>query len=239
MARKAITQKVRSKLQKEINSICPFCHNEDVEHFQVHHIDNNHENNEISNLLLLCPLCHSKITKGDITDDEVRRIKIGLNSSNVVRLRPQGNQQVTNFNAPIQNAVVGNNNTVTIKQTKPRLSKKRSYPEGCIGADNSKANYVSYLIDRYHEYKEYDVGKRQMNYAIFPSNLKKKFKIGKTRTIYHVPVERFEELTLYIQTRIDKTILAKVNKGKGMLHYYVLLDEYLAQTMGEDSHDES
>lgn len=73
--RRTVSLKIRSKLQKEIDSICPFCSSPDVEHFQVHHIDENRTNNEISNLLLLCPTCHSKITKGDISRLEVEQIK--------------------------------------------------------------------------------------------------------------------------------------------------------------------
>lgn len=47
--RKSIPQhnKVRAELQKEINSRCPFCNNDDVGHFEIHHIDENPSNNNI------------------------------------------------------------------------------------------------------------------------------------------------------------------------------------------------
>ncbi len=73
--RKPIPQKIKAVLQKEIGSVCPFCQNKDVDHFEFHHIDENPENNEVSNLLMLCPTCHSKITKGDITKEEVIKVK--------------------------------------------------------------------------------------------------------------------------------------------------------------------
>ncbi|WP_291060664.1 MULTISPECIES: HNH endonuclease signature motif containing protein [unclassified Empedobacter] len=76
--RKNIPAKTRSILQKEINSKCPICNNEDVEHFHVHHIDENPTNNNIDNLLMLCPNCHSKITKNDISFEEVVKIKFNL-----------------------------------------------------------------------------------------------------------------------------------------------------------------
>jgi len=76
--RKAIPAKTKSLLQKEINSSCPICPNDDVEHFHIHHIDENPLNNEFSNLLMLCPNCHSKITKKDIEYDEVIRIKLSI-----------------------------------------------------------------------------------------------------------------------------------------------------------------
>lgn len=67
--------KVRSILQQDVNSTCPFCENNEVGYFQIHHIDENPENNKLSNLLLLCPTCHSKITKGDISRKEVEQVK--------------------------------------------------------------------------------------------------------------------------------------------------------------------
>ncbi len=70
--------KVRAELQKEIHSCCPLCPNNDVGHFHIHHIDSNPSNNEVRNLILLCPLCHSKITKGDISYDKVVAIKNDL-----------------------------------------------------------------------------------------------------------------------------------------------------------------
>lgn len=70
--------KVRAQLQQEINSGCPFCDNREVGHFQIHHIDENPQNNLVSNLILICPTCHSKITKGDISQKEVKNIKSQL-----------------------------------------------------------------------------------------------------------------------------------------------------------------
>ncbi|SMD32755.1 HNH endonuclease [Reichenbachiella faecimaris] len=75
--RKSIPQllKKRSILQKEIESKCPICDSSDVEHFQIHHIDENPSNNNISNLLLICPTCHSKITKGDLDRIYIEQLK--------------------------------------------------------------------------------------------------------------------------------------------------------------------
>lgn len=79
--RKPIPYKTKSILQKEIGSVCPFCENKDVEHFEIHHIDENPENNELSNLIMLCPTCHSKITKSDITKAEVVKMKLKISST--------------------------------------------------------------------------------------------------------------------------------------------------------------
>lgn len=42
---------------------CAICGwNEDEDILEVHHIDENHSNNDIANLMILCPICHRKIT---------------------------------------------------------------------------------------------------------------------------------------------------------------------------------
>lgn len=44
---------------------CAICNwNEDEDILQVHHIDENRENNQINNLIILCPNCHAKLTFG-------------------------------------------------------------------------------------------------------------------------------------------------------------------------------
>lgn len=217
--------KIRAELQKEIQSVCPFCNNTDVGHFEIHHIDENPSNNEMANLILLCPLCHSKITKGDIIQLDVLKKKISLIQG--IKTGKSGNYEV-NYNGSINTAVVGNNNKISIKQSKSPIKPK--YPEGCIGFDTKKANYISYLIGRYNEYKEYEVGKQNMKYGVFGAALKKQFKIGPTRTIYHLSIDRFDELVNYIHKRINGTTLAKI-KGKEHKNFRSF-DEYL--TYGKD-----
>ena len=42
---------------------CAICGwDEDVRILEVHHIDENHDNNELNNLMILCPICHKKLT---------------------------------------------------------------------------------------------------------------------------------------------------------------------------------
>jgi hypothetical protein len=206
--------KVRAELQKEVSSICPFCDNTDVGHFEIHHIDNDPSNNLSNNLLLLCPTCHSKITKGDILQLEVFKRKIELLTKKPDPTIKAG--KVINFNSKIDNAVVGDNNKISIRQTKKVVKEK--YPLGCIGADTVKANYIGHLIKRYNEYKEYEVGKGNVAYGVFGSHLKKQFKIAPTRTIYNLPIDRFDELMYYIQSRIEATKLAK-QKGRNHKNY--------------------
>ena len=42
---------------------CAICNwNEDEDVLEVHHIDENREHNEKQNLIILCPICHRKLT---------------------------------------------------------------------------------------------------------------------------------------------------------------------------------
>lgn len=57
-----------------------------------------------------------------------------------------------------------------------------------------------------------------MNFGAFGASLKREFKIAPTRTIYNIPIDRFLELSTYIQGRIEKTKLARI-KGKDHKNY--------------------
>lgn len=211
--------KVRAELQREVGSACPFCDNSEVGHFEIHHIDENPSNNDMGNLLLLCPTCHSKITKGDISQIIVFKKKIELMK---IPLSTPPGQRVVNFNGRAENTVVGDNNRISIKQAKKIV--KQKYPEGCIGFDSKKADYIAYLIEKYNKYKSYDV-RGKMNYAVFSKQLKNQYKIPPQRTIYNLSIERFNELSDYIQTRIKGT---KLMRQKGPAHKsYRTFPEYL------------
>ena len=216
--------KIRAELQKEISSVCPFCHSTEVGHFQIHHIDENPSNNQILNLILVCPTCHSKISKGDYSPMEVLQKKI--------QLLPQPGKPASNltnpvtFNGKVTNSIVGNNNKVTLNVKKQVISQNK-YVEGELGCDTQKANYISHLVTRYNEYKTNEVGKENMKYGIFQAALKKYFKIGATRTLNNLPVEKFTELVELIQKRINATTFAK-KLGKGHKNFSTF-QEYLEQ----------
>jgi len=224
-SRKAIPAKTRALLQQEIGSACPFCTSHEVDHFHVHHIDENPENGDFGNLLMTCTTCHSKITKGDISVHEVRRKKMLLRNRLPTSVIPIPVRKTTIF-GNVSNSVVGDNNRVRVEI---KNQTKQKYPPGCIGYDVLKGNYIGYLIGRYNEFKEWEVGKAGMNYAIFSSILKKQFKLGPTRSIYNLPLERFDELSRFIQRRIDGTKLARMKATKGRAKFYSSYDEYLAE----------
>ena len=51
---------------------CSICgYDEDERILEVHHLDENHNNNDIKNLIILCPNCHKKITLHLFTYEEL------------------------------------------------------------------------------------------------------------------------------------------------------------------------
>lgn len=49
---------------------CAICHYDEISALEVHHIDNNHENNSLDNLIILCANHHNMIHYGTLTITE-------------------------------------------------------------------------------------------------------------------------------------------------------------------------
>lgn len=53
----------RQRAMQYYPNYCAVCEwKEDIRILEVHHIDENRNNNDIKNLIILCPICHRKIT---------------------------------------------------------------------------------------------------------------------------------------------------------------------------------
>ena len=68
----------RKKAFREYEHKCAICgYNEDIDILEVHHIDENRQNNSLENLIILCPICHRKLTthKYKILNNKI--IKLG------------------------------------------------------------------------------------------------------------------------------------------------------------------
>ena len=103
------------------------------------------------------------------------------------------------------------------------------YPEGCIGANLAKRNYVKYLVERYNHCREADArfGRSdRFHYSALFKNIESKFKAP----TYFIPEGRFGELVDFLHHRIDNTILGRVNSKRGISNYESF-DEYVMQHM--------
>src|SRR5438093_2283156 len=82
-----------------------------------------------------------------------------------------------------------------------------SYPEGCIGANLAKRNYVKYLVERYNHYREADARfgrSTHFHYSVLFKNIEAAFKAP----TYFIPEPRFPALVDYLHDRINNPILS-------------------------------
>lgn len=222
--RKKPSQRMRALLQKEIDSQCPFCQSQEVDTFEVHHLNEQPDDERYENLLMVCPTCHAKITAGTFSVIEVCQKKIELAFASRQKTKQSRSQTIAPkvLMKDVKIGIVGSNNNVTAKTVKKQVIK---YPPGCIGSDSAKANYISYLIDRYNKFASWQ--RNDFKYPAFNTHLKKQFKVGPQRTVYNIPLTRFEELVDYIQYRIANTRLGRIKKNSQRL--FQSFTEYCAE----------
>lgn len=101
-----------------------------------------------------------------------------------------------------------------------RSSRPTEYPAGSIGSDLAQRNYIRYLVQRYHRFREADSsygrsGPARFSYAVIFTNIERRF----GAPTYFVPRARFKELAKHLQQRIDGTILGKSNRARGIRNY--------------------
>jgi len=120
------------------------------------------------------------------------------------------------------NIYVGDRVNVRVSKGSRRVS---GYPEGCIGSNLPKRNYVKYLVERYNHYREADprFGRTgRFHYSVLFKNIESKFK----SPTYFIAEQRFPELVDYLHNRIDGTILGRSNAKRGISNYESF-DEYM------------
>lgn len=91
-------------------------------------------------------------------------------------------------------------------------------PEGALGKDLYKKNYVTYLIKKYGDWKQIELDKtaEKFNWASINKHLMNKYKAA---GINFIPVVYFNDLVVYLQDRINKTAFGRNRKAKGVKNY--------------------
>lgn len=99
-----------------------------------------------------------------------------------------------------------------------RPNSRPELPEYALGKDLLKKNYVSYLINRYGEWKQLELSRKRekFNWASFKKHLMNKYRAD---GINYIKIDYFEDLVSYLQSRIDKTIFGKSNLSGGKRNY--------------------
>jgi hypothetical protein len=109
-----------------------------------------------------------------------------------------------------------------VKKTK-QVKLKVELPDGALGKDLSKKNYIDYLKKRYGDWKQIELNKKgeKFNWASFTISLSKRYKAS---GLNYIDIQNFDDLVSYLQQRIDGTIMGKVNKSKNIKNYSSFTD---------------
>lgn len=100
--------------------------------------------------------------------------------------------------------------TVNIRST--RHTVVVNAPLGTIGADQQASRYVQYLIKRYNEFASANTQRaKKFNYGAVSKNIETRF--GSPWKL--LSMEKSDAVFEYLQQRISKTIIAKLNTSKG------------------------
>ena len=214
--RKAIPEKMKKLIYQQFISSCGFCRNDMINVLEIHHIQPYAEvkKHEEDNLFLVCRNCHAKIENNEISEADVFRKKIDaikgqlgekkIMSANVLNFQP-GSVKDSNF-------LTAQNISIKTSSKKPV---KLLPPHGTIASDVDRRNYIKHLIDKYHTYKKADQTIEKMDYRIIYASIKRQFKAKWDM----IGINKFDELSLFLQRRIDRTILGKNKKAKGDKNY--------------------
>lgn len=212
--RKALPKRLEKTIYQQFDAKCPFCGERDVSTLQVHHIEPHAvvREHSVENLLLTCANCHQKIGDGRISVRDVHRAKFlaeqavssipkasGSASSNTVTVSGDNHGMVAN----------------SISVHTPKASVRVAPMSGTISANYPLRNYTKYLIDRYHEFKQAEVGKGNVRHAVLYKSIEREFGAKWD----NLPEERFEALVSYLQKRIDSTRLGKTRKARRQGRY--------------------
>ena len=209
MTRKKISVRIKKALRQQAKNRCPLCGEDDEFTFEYHHIKPIAEGGESKepNLILLCSNCHSKVTHGRIEKTEIEKVKRSLGNGNHSHATPNTESNVINFPGINRGQVANKIEKIEIKTENKTV--KLNPPAGTIASSLKHRNYTKYLIDRYHEIQESDIGRENMKYPVLYKSIQRKF--GSKWEM--IPLEKFDELSVYLQGRIDKTKIGRIRKA--------------------------
>ncbi|MCZ7604000.1 MAG: HNH endonuclease [Melioribacteraceae bacterium] len=188
------------------------------------------EKYEYDNLILLCSRHHQIIDKNSTAyDSEVLTEMKKIHEEYSGRKENQADElfarilindyKSINISNNSGNIIIGSPNaiqakTINIKSTKEKINILP--PSGTISDDLKLLAYVKHLIKRYNEFAGSDQTRKiKFNYGAIYRNIESNFGLKYDL----VPINRADELIIYIQNRIDKTRQARINKGRGYKSY--------------------
>ena len=188
------------------------------------------ERHALGNLMLLCGDHHKIIdTECKIYDEEVLKEIKAIHEATAGR--PESKLDAVHakmlLNAYRMNIIESNTGNIAINspgviqgnvihlntlQRKVQIAP----PSGTIGSDASASRYCQHLIKRYNEFASKDTrGKTTFSFGVNSRNISTQF--GTEWKL--IPLARASEVFKYLQNRIDRKTLAKINRSNGYPAY--------------------
>lgn len=189
------------------------------------------ERHGFNNLILLCGRHHT-IIDADVNEYPVEKLL------KIKKLHEQvGPIEITPHTASVAQALLGNyqniivqNNTgpvavnspgaiqtktLNLKNTKENIT--IAPPEGSVSSVLDMRSYIEYLISKHQDYqKQHKEKTGRYKYIAIYNAIKREYKCKWQL----VPVERFEELVLFLQNKIDNTKVGRIRKSRNQTRYH-------------------
>ncbi|MCD4829677.1 MAG: HNH endonuclease [Candidatus Cloacimonetes bacterium] len=181
----------------------------------------------IDNLLLLCRI-HHKLIDANTMKFPVKVLRKMKNTHEDTTIKEIGIKEkqagillYQHHICVIGNVVIRNSEaTITAHNVNIRGSKRlkvNKVPlENSIGANIYKKAYIEYLIHRYNELASENANRKsKFSHAAIRKNIKDNF--GALSN--DMPIDKFEDISRYLQRRIDRTMIARMKKASGKMYH--------------------
>lgn len=180
------------------------------------------ERNEFTNLILLCSTHHT-LVDSDVkkyTVKYLQQIKATHKPTVGVEMQPidgvRAERLLKKYEIHIQGtATFGNIQAQSIHFHGPKSAQpKVSLPPDVIGGSSAHRRYISHLLARYKKFAAQEPGRDFRPAAVYGA-----IRGAFGTTWEQVGVNRFEEFAAFLQGKIDKTRMGKLNRSKGIPNY--------------------
>lgn len=223
------TARERAILQKEVGSQCPICGNGDVGEFQVHHLNGNPSDSDLTNLLLICPNCHAKFTNHTYSPEIGYQAKLkAIQKTSSGKNNHESSPHIVQINHG--DKVVQAAGNVSIRMPCGRKSKAAVPISGVIGTSPHERAYIQYLYNRLMDYKMaipgYDGGRAGRVVSRYVRDA-----FGTTKWTM-VPIDQFDALSALLQEKIETTPIGRKHAKNGTKAYSTF-EEFKTRNSGQ------
>lgn len=188
---------------------------------------NDDERHGFDNLVLMCAR-HSKIIDSDPDTycvDTLRDIKHVHEKDGAIEISREDAARAEKLMESYRLIYIAPGNTVKIEKaetiraervqiTRGKSGSRKPILEGSIGSCRVRRSYVKHLIDRYNEFASDQPGRR-FSFAAIYTKIRKDFGMDWDM----ISLGNFEALVTYLQGRIDRTRLGRINSSKRHPNY--------------------